>query len=69
MSDGRMKEIMAYREETMRIEQEKKAEGKLIDGMRVIEKAQSARVAALAAAPAPVLLAGKRPKFPSPIRT
>lgn len=62
MSDGRMKEIMEYREETARLEEAKKAEGKLIDGAQVIEKALRVKSAALAAVPAPVLLAGSRAK-------
>lgn len=43
MSEERMQEIVAYREETKRIEAAKKAEGKLIDGLKVIEKAHASR--------------------------
>lgn len=40
-----MQEIISYREQTKRLEEAKKADGKLIDGIKVIEKAQSARKA------------------------
>lgn len=38
-----MQEIVSYREETKRLEEAKKAEGKLIDGVKVIEKAHLSR--------------------------
>lgn len=60
MSDGRMKEIMAYREDVARLEEGKKAEGKLIDGKEVIEKALRVKSAVLATVPAPVLLPGSK---------
>lgn len=60
MSDGRMKQIKTYREEAARLELEKKTEGRFIDGTAVIEKAQRVRETALAAGPAPVLLAGSK---------
>lgn len=43
MSDERMQEIISYRERTKRLEEAKKADGKLIDGIKVIEKAHSTR--------------------------
>lgn len=45
MSEDRMQEIVAYREETKRLEAAKKAEGKFIDGVKVIEKALTHRTA------------------------
>lgn len=38
-----MQEIVAYREEAKRLEETKKANGKLIDGVKVIEKAHASR--------------------------
>ncbi|KAJ4396491.1 37S ribosomal protein S24, mitochondrial [Gnomoniopsis smithogilvyi] len=46
MSEERMQEIVSYRKETKRLEQAKQAEGKLIDGLKVIEKAHASRTAA-----------------------
>lgn len=39
MSEERMQEIVSYREETKRLEAAKKADGRFIDGTKVIEEA------------------------------
>lgn len=43
MSDQRLQQIVAYREETKRLELGKVAEGKFIDGLEVIQKALASR--------------------------
>lgn len=45
MSRERMKQIEAYREETRLLEQAKKTEGKLINGVDVIQKTLASRAA------------------------
>lgn len=45
MSQGRMDQIEAYREETRLLEEAKKKEGKLINGVQIINKALASRAA------------------------
>lgn len=51
MSEERMQQIVAYREEAKQIEAAKKAEGKLVNGVQIINKALASRAAAKAAVP------------------
>lgn len=59
MSEERMRHITAYRTEAKRLEADKKVEGKLIDGIEMIEKALASREAKQAV-PVPVMIAGSR---------
>ncbi|CAN8105744.1 unnamed protein product [Discula destructiva] len=62
MSDNRMQQIHAYRQEAKRLEDEKRADGRMIDGLEVIQKALASREEK-AAAPVPVLLAGSKQRL------
>lgn len=60
MSEERMQQIVAYREEAKQIEAAKKADGTLVNGMQIINKALAARAAARAALPRPVAVTQSR---------
>lgn len=44
MSEERMQQIVAYRDEAKQLEKDKKVEGRFIDGVKVINKALAGRV-------------------------
>lgn len=48
MSEERMQQVVAYRDEVRRLEETKKATGKLVDGAQVITKALASRRASQA---------------------
>lgn len=44
MSEERMQQIVAYRDEAKQLEEAKKVEGTFVDGVRVIDKALHSRI-------------------------